>query len=32
VVEEPASHIAAAAPDPDPQRDLLASLQLPLLI
>ena len=32
VVEEPVATMMVAAPDPDPQRDLLASLQLPLLI
>ena len=32
VVEEPVATTMVASPDPDPQRDLLASLQLPLLI
>jgi hypothetical protein len=31
-VQEPAAVTMVTAPDPDPQRDLLASLQLPLLI
>jgi hypothetical protein len=32
VMEEPVTAMIVASPDPDPQRDLLASLQLPLLI